>query len=125
MTQEITAKVKKLESLLDLETLQEGDVIKIRYIFYPYDKNKFKEVQAMFYINQLAPNSKRLSFLTHLEKNSGPTIFIYQIRARDAQVEDGKLLMYQRVTKTLRYDPTMAIYTYFKEELKKHTTLIK
>ena len=119
MTQETTSKIKRLESLLDLESLQIGDVIEIKYVFHPYDENKFKEVKAMFYVNPLYPNSKRLSFLAHLEKNSGPKIFVYQIRAKDAQVQEGKLLMHQRVTKTLQYDSTHELYNYFKEELKK------
>lgn len=125
MTQEITSKIRKLESFLDLDTLQYGDVIEIKYKFYPYDENKFKEVKAMFYVNPLFPNSQRLSFLAHLEKSSGPQIFVYQIRARDAEVEEGKLLMHQKVTKTLRYNSDMELYKYFKTELEKHTNIIK
>lgn len=121
----INTKIKRLESILDLDTLQEGEVIEIKYKLFPYRPNNTIEVTGMYNINPLAQSSNRLLFLVPLENYGSPIILQYKIRKKNAQVEDGKLVMHQRVSKIVQFDQDMNLYRLFKEKLEKYTNLIK
>ena len=120
MTQEITSKIKKLESLLDLEGLREGDLVELRYKFSPYGTLCFQDYFAMFIINLKNPESKRFSFLAPIEKDKELKIILYKIRARDAIFENGKIVLLQRVSKKLEVSPNMRVYQPFLELLRKY-----
>ncbi len=120
MIQEITQKIKKLESLLDLNSLNEGDLIELRYKFSPYGTLCFEDYFAMFIINHKYPESKRFSFLAPIEKDKELKIILYKIRARDAIFENGKLVLLERVSKKLEVSKDMRVYQPFLELLRKY-----
>lgn len=120
MTQEITSKFLRLESLVDLERLKQGDIVQIKYKCYPYNLNNIFEVMGM-YVNSLTENSGRLSFVVFQENYGNPLMLVYKIRPKHALVEDGKLVMHERVSKISQYNKSQPGYYYnFLELLTEH-----
>ncbi len=46
--QEIISNLKRLESIIDLESLKMGEIVEIKYLFFPYYLNNNIEVNGMY-----------------------------------------------------------------------------
>lgn len=124
MTRELTSKIKRLESILDLNSLKQGDIIQLKYLSHPYNLNNILEVKGMYYINPLHPNSERLSFIVPLFNSRKSSILVYKIKPKLAQVEEGKLVMHERVSKISQYDKSTRHYKFFLEILNEQNYFI-
>ena len=116
MTQEITENVRRLESLLDLETLQYGDIVQIKINFYPYHINKSTESLGM-YFSKLTQKGARLNFITPMFDGKKEYILDYKTTKNQVQVQEGKIVLFERCCNIRQYDLGHPQYKYYNNVL--------